>query len=280
MARLLMRFTAAMPLALLHAAGGLLGWLIYLASPRYRHHLRENLSAAGYGADTGVRREAIASAGCLLTELPALWLRPHAEVAAMVRETRGLELIDEAKAAGRGVVFLTPHLGCFEISAQYGSLLFPMTIMYRPPKLAWLAPFMRAGRERPGVNLATADYNGVRELLLALRRHEAIGILPDQVPGEGEGEWAEFFGRPSYTMTLAPKLAARKDVVCLIAFAKRLPRGRGYAVSLRALAEALPGESQTRRLNRALEDLIRECPGQYLWGYNRYKTPAGAKPPA
>ena len=69
------------------------------------------------------------------------------------------------------------------------------------------------------------------------------------------------------------------DEAQLIAFARRLPWGRGYALSLRKLAQARPGESQARRLNRCLEDLIRECPGQYLWGYNRYKTPAGAEKP-
>ena len=274
-----MRLAAWLPLPLLHASGRLLGWFIYLASARYRAHLRDNLAAAGFGGNAQVRREAIAAAGCLLTELPALWLRPHAAVAGLVREITGLELVKQAQSAGQGILFLTPHHGCFEISAQYGSLLFPMTIMYRPPKLAWLAPFMRAGRERPGVKLATADLDGVRDLLLALRRREAIGILPDQVPGLGEGEWADFFGKPAYTMTLAPKLAARKDVVCLIAFAQRLPWGQGYTLSLRALGELLPGETQARRLNRCLEDLIRECPGQYLWGYNRYKVPAGASGP-
>ena len=128
------------------------------------------------------------------------------------------------------------------------------------------------------MRLATADRAGVRDMLAALRGHEAVGILPDQVPGAGEGEWAEFFGKPAYTMTLAPRLAVRDNTVCLIAFARRLPWGRGYALSIRALADTRPGETQTRRLTRALEDLIRECPGQYLWGYNRYKTPAGAKP--
>lgn len=279
MARTLMRLAAAMPLPVSHAAGWLLGWLMYLVSPRYRTHLKENLDAAGYGADLVLRREAIAAAGRLLTELPALWLRPHADVVGMVREVTGWELVGEAQAAGRGIVFLTPHHGCFEISAQYGAFHFPMTIMYRPPRLEWLNPFMLAGRVRPGVKLATADKRGVRELLAALKRHEAIGILPDQVPGMGEGEWAEFFGKPAYTMTLAPRLAARDNVDCLIAFARRLPWGRGYALSLRKLAQARPGESQARRLNRCLEDLIRECPGQYLWGYNRYKTPAGAEKP-
>ena len=63
-----------------------------------------------------------------------------------------------------------------------------------------------------------------------------------------------------------------------VAFAKRLPRGAGYAIRVRPLVAARPGESATRRLNRALEELVAECPEQYLWGYNRYKTPAGAKP--
>ncbi len=279
MGRVLMRLAASLPLPLLHAAGTMLGWLAYVASSRYRKRLRNNLASAGYGADLAVRRDAIAAAGCLFTETPFLWLRPHAEVAGLVRDVQGLELVQGAQVAGRGILFLTPHHGCFEISALYAGLLFPITVMYRPPKSAWLEPFMRAGRERPGMRLASADLDGVRDVLLALRRHEAVGILPDQVPGVGEGEWAEFFGKPAYTMTFAPKLAMRKDVTCLIAFARRLPWGRGYTLSVRAFGAALPGETPARRLNRCLEDLIRECPGQYLWGYNRYKTPAGASGP-
>jgi KDO2-lipid IV(A) lauroyltransferase len=123
-----------------------------------------------------------------------------------------------------------------------------------------------------------ADFQGVREVFGALKRREAVGFLPDQVPGAGEGEWAEFFGRLAYTATLAPKLAQREDVACFLAYAKRLPKGAGYAIALRAYPKSLPHESPARRLNRALEDLVRECPGQYLWGYNRYKTPRGAKP--
>ena len=100
----------------------------------------------------------------------------------------------------------------------------------------------------------------------------------DQVPGEGEGEWAEFFGRPAYTMTLAAKLAARPGLACFLAYGRRLERGRGYEIVIRSFPEKIEGETATRRLNRALEEMIRECPGQYLWSYNRYKTPKGAKP--
>jgi KDO2-lipid IV(A) lauroyltransferase len=194
-------------------------------------------------------------------------------VSALVREVRGWELVEAARAAGAGIVFLTPHHGSFEICAQYITERLPMTILYRPPKIAWLEPWMLAGRARPLARLVTPDLGGVRAMLEALRRRETVGMLPDQVPGEGEGEWAEFFGRPAYTMSLAPRLAAREANVCLMVFAERLARGRGFALGFRPFAPALPGESGARRLNRALEALIRECPGQYLWGYNRYKAP-------
>ena len=273
MSRFMMSLAARLPLPVLHAAGSVLGWIMYLASPRYRKHLRENLEIAGY-RDAPTRRAAIAETGKAIAELPALWLRPQAEVAALVREVLGWEQVEAARAAGLGIVFLTSHQGSFEVCAQYITKHVPMTILYRPAKLAWLEPFMRAGRERPNVRLATPDLSGVRKLLDALKRHETIGLLPDQVPGKGQGEWAEFFGRPAYTMSLASKLAARDGAVCLLVFAERLPGGAGYALAFRPFTAPLPGESKTRRLNRALEDLIRECPGQYLWGYNRYKTPA------
>ena len=269
---LLMKIAAALPLPLAHALGAVLGWAMHGLSPTYRRHLRENLEAAGY-TDAATRRAAIAGAGKLLAELPALWLRPRKDVVARVREIRGLELVEAARAAGKGIVFLTPHLGCFEVTAQVAAERFPITVLYSPPKMAWLRPIMEQGRGGENVRLASADLSGVRELLAALKRREAVGILPDQVPGEGEGEWADFFGKPAYTMTLAARFAQREGVECLIAYGERLPGGAGYVVHVRPLPPALEGETQTRRVNRALEALIRELPGQYLWGYNRYKPP-------
>lgn len=279
MSRALMRFAALLPLAVLHAAGALLGWLIYLASPTYRRHLRENLEQAGFG-EARTRRAAVSEAGKLLAELPALWFRPHAEVAALVRSLEGETAVWTRARGGEPIVFLSPHLGCFEVTSLFAATRMPITVLYRPPKLAWLDPLMREGRERTNVRLAQADHSGVREVLAALRRGEAVGFLPDQVPGVGEGEWVEHFGRPAYTMTLAARLASRPGHACYFVYARRLARGRGYALVARALPAALPGESATRRINRAVEALIRECPEQYLWAYNRYKTPEGAPSPA
>jgi len=270
----LMHVIAALPLRALHAVGALLGWLVYLLSPTYRRHLRENLAAAGYH-DDAVRRAAIAAAGRMVSELPAIWFRPRAALLALVRSIEGESYLEAARAAGKGVIFLTAHLGCFEVTAQLAAARMPITVLYRPPKQAYLQPLIERGRAQDNVRLAPANLAGVRELIAALKRGEAVGILPDQVPSAGEGAWAEFFGRPAYTMTLATRLAARADTVTLLAFGERLPRGAGYVVHVRPMPAQQPDESPARWLNRALEELIRTHPGQYLWGYNRYKTPRG-----
>ena len=277
----LARLLAALPLSLLHRLGAIAGNAVYLLSPRYRHYFSTNLRAAGFTEPT-LLRQAIAEAGKGLLELPAIWLRPHAAVAGWVAQVSGWELVEAALARRRGIIFLTPHLGCFEITAQYYAYRAPadapITVLYRSPKKKSVEPLMLAGRRRPNLRLASADLKGVRILLRALKMGEAIGILPDQAPGVGEGEWVDFFGRPAYTMTLAGRLAGAGAEV-ILAYAERLPRGLGYHLHLEAMPAPLPGESPARTLNRALEGLIRECPAQYGWGYNRYKAPAGALAP-
>ena len=277
----LARLLAKLPLSVLHRLGAVLGRAVYLLSPRYRHYLSTNLRNAGY-AEPALLRAAAAEPGKGLLELPAIWLQTPAVVAGRVTRVSGWDLVEAALARRRGIIFLTPHLGCFEITAQYYAFRAPadapLTVLYRSPKKAIIEPLMLAGRARPNLRLASADLKGVRVLLRALKKGEAIGILPDQAPGVGEGEWADFFGRPAYTMTLAGRLAESGAEV-ILAFAERLPRGRGYHLHLSAMPAARAGEAPARTLNRALEGLIRQCPAQYVWGYNRYKVPAGAQAP-
>ena len=277
--RLLFGLLSRLPLRVLHALGSVLGWAMYGTSPTYRRHLRENLETAGYGNDKRVRHGAIASAGRAILEVPALWFRPQEKVAALVRQAEGVQAALDARKSGKGLVFLTPHIGAFEVAAQYAAQRTPITVLYRRPKLTWLDPLMREGRARGDMRLAAADASGVRQLMGALKRREAVGFLPDHVPGSGEGEWSEFFGRQAYTMTLAARLAERDTVATFIAYARRLARGEGYSIYVRRLDAARPGETAVRRINRAIEEVVRECPEQYLWGYNRYKIPGGVPPP-
>lgn len=275
----LIRLLSLLPLQLLHNLGALLGWMAYFCSPTYRRHMLENLAMAGISA-AHARTAAIAEAGKSILELPKIWLRPQAEIVARVVRVSGWDLVEAAwREQNKSILFLTPHLGCFEITAQYYASFRPINVLYRPPKQRWLRPFVEGGRGA-NLQLATADLSGVRILMKALKRGEAIGMLPDQVPGKGEGVWAAFFGRPAYSMTLAARLAESGATV-LLAYAERLIYGAGYHLKVRPLSAPLAGtlEERVAQLNLELEGLIRECPGQYLWGYNRYKVPSGALPP-
>ena len=221
--QLLFRLLARLPLSVLHGLGALLGWLGWLLSPAYRRHFRHQADLAGISP--AARRAAIAAAGRGVLELPKIWLRPQAEIVGRVVQVSGWPLVEAAWAAGKGIVFLTPHLGCFEITAQYYAAFKPMTVLYRRPKRASLAPLIEGGRGAH-LKLAPADLSGVRALLKALKAGEAVGMLPDQVPGKGEGTWLPFFGQPAYTMTLAARLCAT-GATPLMAYAERLAGGRG-----------------------------------------------------
>ncbi len=271
---LLFRLLARLPLRVLHALGSMLGWIAYAGSARYRHRVRTNLSYAGY-TDRAVLKAAIAEAGKALLEIPFIWYRPREQVLKLIRDVRGAEIESGARSLGHGVVFLTPHIGCFELLSFWVAREAPLTVLYRPPKLQWLRPVMDAGRARENIKLAPTNLTGVRRLLRALRANEAIGLLPDQVPSFGEGKWVEFFGRDAYTMTLPERLQSSTGATIIIVFLERLARGRGYRVHASPMPANQSGESFLSCLNRGIESAIREIPAQYWWGYNRYK---GSKP--
>jgi KDO2-lipid IV(A) lauroyltransferase len=250
-----------------------MGWAAFLVSSVYRRRFVENAALAGYRF--AQVRAAVAHAGRMAAELPRLWLG-----AAPPCRIEGEACLQQAYAAGRGVVFLTPHLGCFEMSAQavarrWGATHGPITVLYRPARQPWLAKVMETARNRPGMQAVPTTLAGVRQMIKALRRGEAVGLLPDQVPPEGQGLWAPFFGRDAYTMTLAVRLAQQTGATVLLVRAERLSWGRGYVVHLEPMPEPLGDalDAAVLQINRAMEHVIRQCPQQYLWGYARYKQP-------
>jgi len=284
MLMLAFRVLSLLPLRALHAVGGMLGWVVYWASPGYRRRIRANVPQT-LANRTRVLRQAVAESGKQVLELAWVWTRPAEQILARV-QTDNPELIDSILAQDRAVVMLTPHLGCFEVIAQSymasaAGKSRPMLALYRIPRKAVLRPIFEQARARHGLLLAPADLHGVRLMLRALRNREIVGLLPDQVPSRGEGVWAPFFGRPAFTMTLPGRLARAHDARVVLVFARRLARGAGFCIHWQALEEALSGEPQedAARINRAMEQLILRCPEQYLWSYNRYKTPAGVQAP-
>ncbi len=275
----LLRWFSGWPLWLLHAVGSLLGWLTYVLSPSYRRRLRAN--AARAGVTVADRRASIGEAGRLVAELPRLWLRAASEPIADPVQWEGREQLQVLLARGRGLVLLTPHLGSFEVSAQAYAQEFgqqqPMTVLYRPARKRLLRELEETARARAALATAPATLAGVRQLLRALKKGQTVGLLPDQVPPQGMGVWAPFFGQPAYTMTLAARLVQQTGAAVGLLWTERLPHGAGYRVHASELPEPLPAEADdetaARIINRAMEAVILRCPRQYLWGYHRYKSP-------
>ena len=269
------RFFSHWPLWALHAIGQTVGWLAWLLSPTYRHRFSANVKTAGLNFSQV--RGAIGQAGSMSTELPRLWM---GKSPAVVWTEGSLACVETAYAAGKGVLFLTPHLGCFEVTAQaltasFSAKFGPLTVLYRPSRKEGLGQVMEATRARPGLETAPTTLAGVRQMIKALRAGKAVGLLPDQVPPEGMGQWTPFFGKPAYTMTLAARLALQTGAKLMVIWGERLPWGQGYRIHASELntPEAADVDVLVLQINQAMERLILSRPDQYLWGYARYKQP-------
>jgi KDO2-lipid IV(A) lauroyltransferase len=269
---LLFKLFAKLPLVVAHALGWSLGWLVFVVSETYRRRFLANARQAGVGWRLWLG--AVGASGKLVAELPRLWVG-----APVPLQWDGAFHVEAALSLGHGVVFLTPHLGCFEITAQAYAQRFgaqqPMTVLYRPPRQPWLRALVASARLRPGLKTAPTTLSGVRQMIKALKQGQSLGLLPDQVPPLGMGLWAPFFGRDAYTMTLAVRMVQQTGATVLIAWGERLPRGQGYRVHVQPLPVAVgeDTEASVAAINAALEGLILQCPQQYLWAYERYKNP-------
>ena len=269
-----LRLLSKLPLPAIHGLGVVLGWLAVLSNTKYARLMKQNLESSQIAFNQEnfkrILHQNIAETGKAFLETFAIWFKPYEKLNKLYQGCSGWEFVEKALKNKKGIIFLTPHLGCFESTSLYYGQFHPITVLFRPPRQAWLMPLIYEGRQRGQVSLAPANQQGVKQLLQALKRGEAIGILPDQAPYEGEGEWAPFFGRPAYTMTLASKLAEKTGAQVLMAFGERLPKGRGYHIHIKPVVEG--GINTPELLNQEIEKAITQCPSQYMWIYDRYKV--------
>ncbi|WP_233266541.1 lysophospholipid acyltransferase family protein [Cobetia sp. L2A1] len=252
--------------------------VVQLLNPRERRVTRKNLGQAfpELNKETRARlaTDSLTHSTATMLELGRVWLGDEDAVRESILEVHGRNLLDEARAEGRGVIVLAPHFGNWEVLNFWLSSHFPFTAMYEPPKFTRLDPIIRHGRERMGASLVPTNSRGVAALLKALKRAEAIGILPDQEPGRGSGVFAEFYRRPAYTATLLPKLVARTDARVITGVAQRLESGHGFAIHFLAADEGVYDENETisaRGVNASVEDAIALAPAQYQWEYKRWR---------
>jgi Kdo2-lipid IVA lauroyltransferase/acyltransferase len=277
----LFRLLARVPLPWMQRLGAWLGWLVYWLSPTYRGRVKANAETAGF--TPAQYRPAIGAAGAMVGELPWLWLRPQGVTVLDRVRWQNDRAFEDALAARRGVILATPHMGSWEmigqaIAERFGPAHGPLTVLFRPARKAWLAELTAGSRDRPGLKSLPTNLAGVRGLIRVLRAGGYTGVLPDQVPPQGQGVWAPFFGKPAYTITLLARLAQQTGAQVLMTWCERQTGGR-YVIHFEPVdapalydADATP-EAAATAMNETLMRLIERLPGQYLWGYGRYKQP-------
>lgn len=274
----ILRLFALLPLGLAQALGASVGLLLSVLPNSLRHVAQVNIDACfpdwPQAARKRLVRQSLMEDGKGLAEMGALWLWPNARILALVRDVRGGALVEQAVASGKGVIIASPHLGAWEIVGPYLASRWPMTILYRPSRLAELDATIRAARERGGASLVPTDAGGVRSLFKALGRGELVGILPDQEPALESGVFAPFFGIDTNTMVLLPRLAQKSGATVLFVFAERLPWGRGYILHVEPAPAGIDDQDATvaaTALNQVVERCVRVAPAQYQWSYKRFK---------
>lgn len=274
---LLLRLFALLPLRALQALGAGLGRLALACRAASARHVQVNLAIARPQLDPAARaalvRAAMVEDGKTLAEVVKIWGSDPRKALKLVREVRGEALFDASIKAGKGVIVAAPHLGCWELLNYWLCAKTPMAILYRPPRIAAVEGLLRKVRGALAPEQVRAEGAGVRTLYKRLAAGGTVGILPDQKPRAGEGQFAPFFGRDALTMVLLPRLAARTGATVLFLFAERLPRGAGYRIHVLpapgGIDDADPAVA-CRALNRGVEVCVERAFAQYQWHYKRY----------
>jgi KDO2-lipid IV(A) lauroyltransferase len=203
-----------------------------------------------------------------------IWTRAPARNLATIRETHGIDLFDAALASGRGLIVAAPHHGNWELLNQWLASRTPLAILYRPPESAIGEAFLRRVRADADARIEQVRAEGpaIRTLFKRLQGGGVVGILPDQQPKAGDGEFAPFFGVQALTMTLLSRLAARTGAAVLFAWCERIGDGEGFALRIEAAPPEIAAEPKVavHALNAAVERIARRDPAQYQWTYKRY----------
>ncbi len=276
----LIRLFSWMPYWLIQKVGTAIGSLLIWLPNSHKTIAQKNLKVAYPNLSPSEQqqlvKQTLISLGKVIAELGAAWCWPYERLHPLLKEVKGQALLDKAVAQNKGIIFLAPHMGNWELIGPIVSAHHNATFLYRPPNIPSVESFMVNARGRFGAALAPTNLRGVRTLIKALNHQEVTVILPDQDPGESGGVYAPFYGRPARTMTLVSKLIQKTDSTVLFMVLKRLPNAQGFCLHYLPADPDIASSNElkaTTALNRGIENCIQLAPEQYLWSYKRYRKP-------
>lgn len=285
LARMFISILANFSLKTSHLIGSLIGYIVYLTPNKLKYSTETNIRLCfprlTAQEQKQLVRQSLIETGKTLTEASQIWQWDKNRLYNMITRVHGEDIIEKALAKNNGVIIAFPHLGTWELLSLYCSSKYPMTTLYRKPRMQQLDSIVKKGRESQGAKLVPTDHHGVRAMFKALQHNEIIGILPDQEPGSGNGVFAPFFGIPAYSMTLVSRLARKTNAEVIVGYAKRLPDSTGFEIFFTPAPAGIHSaslEDSVTYLNTGIEKCILETPEQYQWSYKRFRTRPTGEP--
>jgi KDO2-lipid IV(A) lauroyltransferase len=285
LATLAIKSAGALPPSLTKRLGKLLGLLLLKLNTREVKIARRNLDICFPELDQvkkqALLRSTFIHSGMQVFEIAYLWCSSSDKGIELIKAIQGEETLNEAIKQQKGVLLILPHLGNWEMINAYlvKKLGMPIMAMYSPAQMPAVDAIMREGRARTGLDLAEANSRGVIQLIQRLKAGGNLAILPDQEPDRSGGEFALFFGIEALTMTLISKMLLKTQAIPIVVYAERLENSLGFKLHFKKVDPAIQNENITTSLvalNKTVEDTIKECPEQYMWGYKRFrKRPEG-----
>lgn len=283
------RSLGLMPRGLARRAAGILAFLVYWLAGRLRRVGTRNLEMAlpelSPEARKKILRRVYIYLGWQLVEFCRM-TRYTPENAGEWLRTEGLEHYRAAQARGKGVLVITGHLGAWELSSFYHSLMgYPMGMVIRRLDNRRLDEFVNGIRCMHGNYVLHKDDFG-RGLLKAMHAGGTVGILMDTNMTPPQGAFVEFFGMQACTATGLAHVARKTGAAVLPGFMLWEPEERRYVLHFGPEVE-IPHTDDvsadivegTQRSTAVIESWIRRYPDQWLWIHRRWKTrPAGESP--
>jgi len=232
---------------------------------------------------TKILRGVFTSLGRQLAEV-CLYRRYTQENVSKIVVYEGFENYERALARGKGVLFLTAHLGAWELSAFAHSLYgYPLGVLMRPLDNPYLDRLVRTYRTLHGNK--TVDKDFARGLIAAMRKGETVGALMDTNMIASQGVFVDFFGTQACTATGVARVALRTDAAVVPGFTIWDPMLKKYRLRFDPAAKLIrTGDTEadvvanTALFTKIIEDYVRRYPDQWLWVHRRWKTrPEGEK---
>lgn len=277
----ILKILSWLPLSILRNIGAIIGVLAFKFSKKGVDRLKNNLITTGMCSEKDVESMAKATAielGKTLIETVCIaWHRSREYNASFFKKAINFEIVKLAYDENKPIIFLTPHIGNFEMAVKYTAnrINRNFTILYKPSKDKWFNEMMLNGRTEDNIIPVPTSRQGILSLVKSLRNKEIIGMLPDNVASMGDGVWVNFFGKKVFATILAAKMMSYNEAKTFLVASYRVKNG--FEIEYIPFSvDSKDVKVIMQSMYNEFEKMILKAPTEYFWVYNRFRIPKHA----